>query len=166
MTRIFYSLSLLFLTSCSTFINSGFMPLTGTEVLIEQEYLSNANDKFTYQISKQSKNIYISPDQMKLFKDSLESSLKENNLYNDESTKNIDIVFTKYFMRESSERLFAGILAGIDNISTTVLIRDSISKEPMGRVVIISQNGSAWGSTESLIKQHAEKIVEFLHNKP
>jgi len=168
MTRIATVLFLLVLTSCASmtsFTNSGFMPGTGTDIIIEQKYVNDPSNKFSYTIAKESEDIYVSPYQMTIFKSAFDASLKENNIYKEDSEKKIDIVFTNYFMRGDTERHMLGIMAGVDNISTTVFIRDSTNNKPIGKIIVVSKNASGWGTTESLIRQHAQKISLYIRGE-
>ena len=150
----------LFLSSCTTtFINSGTLPGTGTELTTLEEFQPKGTEKFSYEL----KDWYKIPEtERDVFENRLETMLIEKNIFGAGSNLVLEITFEEYFVRDASSRLLAGVLAGIDNITTSVIIKNKENGEVLGRFKAISKNATAWGSKNSLIEQHADKIVSFL----
>ncbi len=150
----------LFLTSCATsFINSGTLPGTGTELTTLEEFQPKGMEKFSYEL----KDWYKIPEiERGVFENKLETTLTEKNIFGADSNLVLEITFEQYFMRDASSRLMGGVLAGIDNITTSVIIKNKENGQVLGRFKAISKNATAWGSKNSLIEQHAEKIASFL----
>jgi len=150
----------LFLTSCATsFINSGVLPGTGTELTILEEFQSKGMEKFSYELIDSYK---IPEIERGVFENRLETTLTEKNIFGANSNLVLEILFEEYYMRDASSRLMGGILVGIDNITTLVIIKNKESGQVLGRFKAISKNATAWGSKNSLIEQHADKIASFL----
>ena len=150
----------LFLTSCATsFINSGTLPGTGTELTTLEEFQPKGMEKFSYEL----KDWYKIPEiERGVFENKLETTLTEKNIFGADSNLVLEITFEQYFMCDASSRLMGGVLAGIDNITTSVIIKNKENGQVLGRFKAISKNATAWGSKNSLIEQHAEKIASFL----
>tara|TARA_E500000178_G_C16666315_1_gene592996 strand:+ start:123 stop:614 length:492 start_codon:yes stop_codon:yes gene_type:complete len=150
----------LFLSSCTTtFINSGTLPGTGTELTTLEEFQPKGTEKFSYELKDWYK---ITKTERGVFENRLETMLIEKNIFGASSDLVLEITFEEYFVRDASSRLLAGVLAGIDNITTSVIIKNKENGEVLGRFKAISKNATAWGSKNSLIEQHADKIVSFL----
>ena len=150
----------LFLTSCTTsFINSGTLPGTGTELTTLEEFQPKGMEKFSYEL----KDWYKIPETERgVFENRLETTLTEKNIFGADSNLVLEITFEEYFIRDASSRFMVGVLAGIDNITTSVIIKNKENGEVLGRFKAISKNATAWGSKNSLIEQHADKIASFL----
>ena len=150
----------LFLSSCTTtFINSGTLPGTGTELTTLEEFQPKGTEKFSYEL----KDWYKIPEtELDVFENRLETMLIEKNIFGAGSNLVLEITFEEYFVRDASSRFMGGVLAGIDNITTSVIIKNKENGEVLGRFKAISKNATAWGSKNSLIEQHAGKIASFL----
>tara|TARA_Y100000768_G_C23850815_1_gene620878 strand:+ start:258 stop:749 length:492 start_codon:yes stop_codon:yes gene_type:complete len=150
----------LFLTSCTTsFINSGTLPGTGTELTIFEEFQPKGMEKFSYEL----KDWYKIPKiERGVFENRLETTLTEKNIFGADSNLVLEITFEEYFIRDASSRFMGGVMAGVDNITTSVIIKNKENGQVLGRFNAISKNATAWGSKNSLIEQHADKIASFL----
>jgi hypothetical protein len=145
-------------TGCSTaLINSGALPGTGTTLIVDQSFYSEGSTYFSYDIVNGSK---VSEKGMSIFKNRIESQLKQKRLYKENSNIVIEITFDNYYMRPGAARALIGVMAGVDNITTTVVIKDN--NKIVGEFRVISKNATAWGSANSLIEQHADKIIAYL----
>ncbi len=149
-----------FLTSCATsFINSGTLPGTGTDITALKEFQPNGLEKFSYEL----KEWYKLPEiEQGVFENRLKTVLIEENIFGVDSNLVLEITFEEYFIRNASTRFIGGVLAGIDNITTSVIIKNKENGQVLGRFNVTSKNATAWGSKNSLIEQHADKIVSFL----
>ena len=151
---------LFILSSCSTaFINSGTLPGTGTELTVSKSLNYEGSQYFSYKVESLYK---LSDQDLYVFTNRIETQLKQKLLYQENTNKVIEITFDNYVMRDNSTRFVAGVFAGIDNITTSVVIKDKNSKKILGAFQVISKNATAWGSTNSLLEQHADKIISYL----
>ena len=131
----------------------------GTNVTVNKQYNYVSTDTFKYNIID---NANVTAQGMDIFKGRLKSKLDEQSLLSNNSNKIIEITFTNYYMRHGATRSLAGIMAGSDNITTTVLIKDKANGKVVGEIVVISKNPTAVGTAQGLIEGHADKIVSFI----
>ena len=147
-------------TGCSgSFIGSGVLPGTGTQLIVSQSFYYDSSYNFSYDIVDGSK---VSEKGMSIFKNRLESELKQKSLYKENSNKVIEITFNNYYMRHGAARHLAGVMAGVDNITSTVVIKEKDNDKIVGEFRVISKNATAWSSAGNLIEQHADKIIAYL----
>ena len=147
-------------TGCSaSFIGSGVLPGTGTELIVSQSFYYDSSDNFSYDIVDGSK---VSEEGMSIFKNKLESELKQKSLYNGNSNKVIEITFNNYYVRPGAARALVGVMAGVDNITSAVVIKEKDSDKTVGRFRVISKNATAMSSARNLIEQHSDVIIENL----
>ncbi|WNO10801.1 DUF4410 domain-containing protein [Teredinibacter sp. KSP-S5-2] len=132
----------------------------GTHLRVDQGYAFQQNDIFSYEIVD---NANVTPQGMSIFKERLESKIKALGLNTSgESTKLIEVTFTNYYMRHGAARALVGVMAGSDNITSTVLIKDRSSGEIVGKLQVVSKNPTATSSARLLIEQHADKIADYI----
>ena len=125
--KYFKGLALTFLlvliTGCSgSFIGSGVLPGTGTELIVDQSFYYDGSEYFSYDIVDGSNQ--VSEKVMSIFKNRLESMLKQKSLYKENSNKVIEITFNDYYIRSGAARTLLGVTAGVDRITSTVVIKD------------------------------------------
>ena len=145
-------------TGCSSsFIGSGVLPGTGTESIVSQSF--NISNYFSYDIVDGS---MVSEKGMSIFKNRLASELKQKSLYNGNSNKVIEITFNNYYVRPGAARALVGVMAGVDNITSTIIIKEKDNDKIVGEFRVISKNATAWSSAGNLIEQHADKIIAYL----
>ena len=146
-------------TGCSgSFIGSGVLPGTGTESMVSQSF--NISNYFSYDIVDVS--YQVSEEGKSIFKNRLESMLKQKSLYKENSSKVIEITFNDYYIRSGAARTMLGVAAGVDRITSTVVIKDKDNDKILGRYRVISKNATAWSKSSNLIEQHADKIISYL----
>ena len=155
---------LVLITGCSgSFIGSGVLPGTGTQLIVDQSFYYDGSEYFSYDIVDGSNQ--VSEKGMSIFKNRLESMLKQKSLYKENSNKVIEITFNNYYMRPGAARTMLGVTAGVDNITSTVVIKEKDNDKIVGRFRVISKNATAWSSASNLIEQHADKIISYLKIK-
>ena len=66
-------------------------------------------------------------------------------------------------MRSEGARFFEGIFAGRDNIQSTVSIRDVANGRTLMQFTVESHNSLAVGTSQGLMEDHANEIVEILN---
>jgi hypothetical protein len=82
----------------------------------------------------------------------------------DVSPRTIEVTVTNYYMRHGATRAMVGIMAGADNIQSTVKVKDPVSGKILSEFTVESKNPSAWGTSRGLIEGHADKVVETLRS--
>jgi hypothetical protein len=80
----------------------------------------------------------------------------------EESGNTATINFTTFRMRSTGTRVAAGIFAGTDEVICSVKVIDRNSGRVVGESEIKTSNVTAWGTSEGYLKDHAEKVADFL----
>ena len=68
-------------------------------------------------------------------------------------------------MRNDAARLTVGIMAGCDNISSTVSIKDNSSGARVGSANVAIKECAAWGVADQVMKKYADGVVSFIAGK-
>ena len=134
----------------------------GTNLKINQKYMYASSDTFSYEIIEEAK---VSEEGMAIFKIRLESNLNALKLISEEkgtSNKLIEITFNNYYMRHGAARSLVGVMAGVDNITSTVLIKDKDSGTIVGEFQVVSENPTAVMTARALIEDHADRIANYI----
>lgn len=82
-----------------------------------------------------------------------------------DSQHRIQVTLSHYYVRSNAARFWAGIMAGRDKVMSTVQVTDASGNE-VGRFDVESFNGTAVGSRETLLIEHADEIVARLTGRP
>ena len=83
----------------------------------------------------------------------------------DESpTHVVNIEITYYRVRGGATRAFAGAMAGADNVTTITTVTARATGEELGRVKHVTRNPTAMVGINSLLRDHADKIVAFIRS--
>ena len=123
------------ITGCSgSFIGSGVLPGTGTQLIVSQSFYYDSSDNFYYDIVDGSK---VSEEGMSIFKNRLESELKQKSLYNGNSNKVIEITFNNYYVRPGAARAMVGVMAGVDNITSTVVCKENDTNKITNNIILV-----------------------------
>lgn len=133
-----------------------------TKLEVLHGYTLNQSDSFSYDIIEKAK---VSPEGMSIFKTRLDFQLEALGLSKLNPNKIVEITFNNYYIRHGAVRALVGIMAGADNITTEVTIKDKSTGAVLGKFKVVSKNPSADGTARGLIEQHADKIVDlgFVH---
>ncbi|MFV8781139.1 DUF4410 domain-containing protein [Microbulbifer sp. SA54] len=132
----------------------------GTNLNVVQGFAYQASDSFSYEIIDQAS---VTDKGMSIFKNQLNTKFQALGLVNGtEPNKVVEITFTNYYMRHGAARALAGVMAGADNITTTVIIRDLQTDSVVGQMEVVSKNPTATGSARGLIEGHADKIAMYI----
>ena len=132
----------------------------GTNLDVVQGFTYQPSDSFSYEIFDEAK---VTAKGMSIFEDRLISNFDKMGLsLGQESNKVVEITFTNYYMRHGAARALAGVMAGADNITTTVIIRDLQTGGIVGQIKVVSKNPTATGSARGLIEGHADKIASYI----
>ncbi len=137
--------------------------LTGcisTKIMVDKPYQSLASDKYSYSIIQEDT---VPEKALVIVRDQLEKGLNSHFEKNENlSNKEIEIIFTNYYMRHGATRMLVGIMAGADSIVTTINIRDKTNKEILSTFTVKSGNPTAAGTAKGLLMQHVDKITHYI----
>lgn len=131
----------------------------GTDLQEKQSYTANQSDSFSYEIIETDN---VSAEGMSIFKNRLDSKLSALGLSDQNPNKTVEITFKNYYMRHGAARALVGIMAGADNITTEVTIKDKSTGAVLGSFQVVSKNPTATGTARGLIEQHADKIANYI----
>ena len=118
-----------------------------------------------YQSATIDESSLISQDGLEILRSRIEQQLRaKGRLANKpaDAQEKVEINITRYKMRSDTERILLGILAGTDNMRSTIIIKDKKLNKIISEFKIKSSNSSAWGTSRGMIEDHADKIVNYL----
>jgi len=144
--------SALFITGCST------------TARVQSDYKLVAGEKLDLKVSAPPS---ATQEALQIFNARLTSQLSNSGLLagpSDSSVLVLDVEVTNYSMRHGAARAMLGILAGSDNIQSTVRIKDRSNGAVLSQFTVESSNSTAWGTSRGTIEDHADKIVETLRS--
>lgn len=133
----------------------------GTSALVKTPYKVVQGEQFNLQLNKTDN---ISAEGLSILQNRLNEQLTASNLLagNNSANRTIDVTITNYYMRHGAARALAGIMAGVDNIKSTVKVKDATTGQVLSEFNVESKNPTAWGTSKGLIEDHANKIVATL----
>lgn len=134
----------------------------GTSAIVQSEYRLAQGEKVKLQLSTPPT---ASEEGMAILRERLTTQLSSNALLaggSDASNRTVEVIVTNYYMRHGAARAMVGIMAGSDNIQSTVKIKDSSTGNVLSEFTVQSKNPTAWGTSKGLIEEHADKIVATL----
>ncbi|MCL1128037.1 hypothetical protein [Shewanella surugensis] len=134
----------------------------GTRLSVLQEYNQQKTALFSYEIID---NASVTEKGMKIFKAQLDDNLKRLNLVDEAADKVIEVICTHYYMRHEASRALLGAMAGSDNITSMVLIKDKETGDILAELKVVSKNPTILGSAQGLIKQQADKITDYIRGQ-
>jgi hypothetical protein len=134
----------------------------GTAATVQSEYRLTQGDKLKLQLTAPPD---ASEEGITILRERLTSQLSSNGLLataSDASARTIEVAVTNYYMRHGAVRVMFGIMAGADNIQSTIHVKDQVNDKVLSEFTVESTNPSAWSTSPGLIEDHADKIVETL----
>ena len=134
----------------------------GTTMRVQTEYRPVAGEKFGYEIVNMAK---MSEEALVIMRLRLDGELANKGLLAtgpQESGRKVEIVVTNYYMRHGAARSLVGVMAGADNITSTVKVKDGKTNAVLGEFVVESKNPTALGTSRGLVEGHADLIVRYL----
>lgn len=114
---------------------------------------------FSYEITNTSE---MSVAGLALLRDSLDQQLSDRRLLavnGDPEALKVDVRINNYYMRNGAARFLVGIMAGRDNIRSTVKVLRADGQQ-MGHFEVESYNATALGTSSGLVEKHAKEIVD------
>jgi len=134
----------------------------GTALRVQTAYQPTPGDKVTYAVVPK---VQVSEEALSILRQELESQLQGSGLLaanSGEARKNVEISITNYYMRHGATRALVGVMAGADNMQSSVQVRDKKSQAVVGEFFVESKNPTAMGTSRGMIVEHANKIVQYL----
>jgi hypothetical protein len=134
----------------------------GTSATLKSEYRLAQGEKVKLQLHTPQG---ASTEGMSILRERLVLQLSASGLFagaNDATARTLDVNVTNYYMRHGATRHMVGILAGADNIQSTVTIREAATGKVLSEFKVESKNPTGWGTSRGLIQEHSDKIVEML----
>lgn len=139
----------------------------GTSAAVQRNYRLTSEERLKLEIvhSKAAGAGGFNAETVARFKNHLASQLASSDLLasgKHGKTRLLEVNVTSYRMRSDGARFWAGIMAGKDGIQSTVSIKDMASGRTLMQFTVESSNSTAWGSSQGMIEDHANQIVETL----
>ncbi|MFO7713334.1 DUF4410 domain-containing protein [Desulfosarcina sp.] len=133
----------------------------GTGMKIQNGYTPDPNASIKYSVDPKVK---MSQEALGIFKERLESQFRASGLpvTGSSAARSVEIVITNYYMRHGAARALVGIMAGVDNIQSSIIVRDMTSNAVLGQFSVKSSNPTAIFTSRGLIEDHADKIVRYV----
>ena len=132
----------------------------GTKVIVDRPLEGKHLGKLAYQLIS---DVEIEASDFESL-DNLIIDQLSGNLANSSSQAitNVKVTVREFRMRSDAARFLVGIFAGTDNILSEVSVTDNGTGKEIANFTVKSLNDSAWGSSASLLSDHAEEIASYL----
>jgi len=134
----------------------------GTALRVQSAYQPASGDKLTYVVVPK---VEVSDEGLSILRQELDSQLQGKGLLAAspvEAKKSVEISITNYRMRHGAARALVGVMAGTDNMQSSVQVKDRKTQAVVGEFAVESKNPTAWGTSRGMITEHAGRIVEYL----
>jgi hypothetical protein len=134
----------------------------GTAMRVQTAYQPASGDKLTYVVVPK---VEVSDEALSILRQQLDSKLQGSGLLAAspaEARKSVEISITNYYMRHGATRALVGVMAGADNMQSSVQVKDRKTQAVVGEFAVESKNPTAMGTSRGMIIEHADKIVEYL----
>lgn len=132
----------------------------GTSSKITTPNQAAAGTRYWYTIENRG---YMSAEGMEILRARLDERLATELVAADSpGALRAQVVIGSYRMRHGAARALVGVMAGTDEIRSSVTIIDPKTGEQLGQVSVESKNQTAVGSAGGLIRGHADEIADFL----
>jgi hypothetical protein len=135
----------------------------GTAAKVQTEYQLVQGEKLKLQLVTPPN---ATDEGVGILRERLNEQLSTNGLLapaTDDDARTIEVTVTNYYIRPGAVRATMGIMAGADNVQSTVKIKDSVGKV-LSEYAVESKNPTAWGTSRGLLEKHADMIVETLQH--
>ena len=147
--RLAVLLASLLLTACA-----------GTSVSVQKPYEPSARSKVSYAVKTTAK---VTDNGLQIFRERLEERLRTEQLLGDSSAvRTVEIDIVSYRVRHGATRALVGVMAGADNVRSSILIKDTQTGSVVGQFAVESKNPTATSSARLLIEGHADAIVDYI----
>jgi len=132
----------------------------GTSSQVRADYARATSDKFTYEVVNTDG---MAEEGLTILTSRLDALLAERGQRaagSEPDAKKLTIEITNYYMRPGAARWLVGIMAGRDSLRSSVRITDAAGTV-VGHTEINTKNATAFRTTDGLIADHAQEIVDF-----
>lgn len=134
----------------------------GTAARVQTEYRLAQGEKLKLELTAPPT---ATEEGLQILRERLTMQLSNSGLLapaSDGSARTVEVLVTNYSLRHGAARAMFGIMAGTDNLQSTVKIKDQVTGKALSEFVVESKNPTAWGTSRGLIEEHADQIVETL----
>jgi hypothetical protein len=134
----------------------------GTAARIQTDYRLAQGEKVKLQLTAPPT---ATEEGLQILRDRLTMQLSNSDLLaqtSDASARTVEVAVTNYSLRHGAARALLGILAGTDNLQSTVTMKDQTTGRTLSAFAVESKNPTALGTSRALIEEHADTIVETL----
>jgi uncharacterized protein YceK len=112
--------------------------------------------------------VSVPSEQKQLLVNQIREGLSQNGLLaTDENNSQHSVIVNihTFRMRDDAARLAVGIMAGCDNIRSTVIVTDKITGKEIGNAKVSIKECAAWGVASQVITKYTDGVVAYLTNK-
>ena len=131
----------------------------GTKLSVQAPYRPDTASKLSYVITPK---VAVSEEALGILRQRLDIQLNAEGLLGPNPTRQVEISIVNYYMRHGAARALVGVMAGADNMQSTVTIRDTQTQAVLGEFKVESNNATAMGTSRAMIEEHADKIANYL----
>ena len=138
-----------------------------TKSTVAIEYEPTTKQKLALSIEKGTA-VAIPEDQYALLESQIKSGLTHQNLLSPDgeiSRHSATVKIHSFYLRDDLARVAVGIMAGCDNIVSTVTVTDKLTNKTIGSSHISIEECAAWGVASQVITKYTEGVVAFLADK-
>ena len=149
------------------FVSASLIGCASIESTVAKAYVPSNESQLSLSVKKDS-GVSIPSEQGQLLENQIREGLSKNGLTvsNEINSQHSVIVIIHTFkMRADGARLFVGILAGCDDINSTVIVTDKLSGKEIGNAKISINECAAWGVASQVITKFTDGVVAYLTNK-
>jgi Domain of unknown function (DUF4410) len=150
-----------FVVSC-LMVCASLMAGCGTTAKIQTEYKLPQGEKLAFKVDAPQD---MSAEALGILNARLTAQLTSSGLLAtpaDAKARSLDVKVNNYYMRHGATRALFGIMAGADNIQSTIKITDKATGSVLSEFSVESKNASAWGTSSGMLEDHADKIINTL----
>ena len=138
-----------------------------TKSTVSKAYTSSKESQLSISVQKSS-DVSIPDEQYQLLESQIKNGLAANGLLasgEQNSQHSVTVEIHSFRMRDDAARLTVGIMAGCDNIVSTVVVTDKVTREELGRSQVSIKECAAWGVASQVIKKYTDGVVAYLSKK-
>lgn len=134
----------------------------GTSATIQSDYKLAPNEKLDLNLIPPTG---ASEEGIAILRERLTTQLSSSGLLapaSDLRARTLEVIVTNYYMRHGATRALLGIMAGADNIQSTIKLKDKATDKVLWEFKVESKNPTAMGTSRGMIQNHADEIVSSL----
>ncbi len=139
----------------------------GSSTKVIKPYQANSKDKLYVSVTK-TNTATVPNDVLRTIEKQVKVDLAEKNLLAaniNQSSQKVKIVISSYRMRPDAARLTVGIMAGCDNINSTVIVTNRKTNKIVGESKVDIKECAAWGVSSQVIASYSKGVSKYLLEK-